>query len=340
MLRALTFLLDSWFVNSIGLYFSGQPVARGNLDQLNILMASSIYLLGLLVPSILVSILIGAYVGYGFALRRHGQLIHEEREKTLEALQNVVESADQLTEDVDTRNHELQSVEESVDDLRGVGGYEHIKQTLLNQISEAIDSNRRLENDLVCTRYRLEEQAQELDHARLEARIDALSGVGNRKAFDESLRFMISQSQRSRSTFGLVMIDVDHFKWINDTHGHQSGDYVVKRLGETFKSLISKDDHIARFGGDEFGIMFANVDQDAALEAAQRIRDKVEQTNFDSGVGSNRVAVTLSMGMAICEPTDSAESLLKKADAALYHAKEAGRNRLTVFDLDMLPAAV
>ncbi|MCA9170588.1 MAG: GGDEF domain-containing protein [Planctomycetales bacterium] len=295
-------------------------------------MSTSIYILIWLVPSMLVSILIGAYVGYGFALRRHGDQIRDERRKTLEALQSVVQSAEELTSEVDTHNSELESVGRTVGDLSATGEYEQIKQTLLHQISTAIESNRRLENDLVCTRYRLEEQAQELDRTRMEARMDILSGVGNRKAFDESLRFMLSKSQRRRETFALLLIDVDHFKWINDTHGHQSGDQVVQRLGNTLKSAIRPGDHIARYGGDEFGILLEGVDNQVGAMVAQRIRDKVEHCNFDVGLNDARVAVTLSMGMAISAPSDTPENLLRRADEALYRSKEAGRNRLTVYE--------
>lgn len=295
-------------------------------------MSASIYILIWLVPSMLVSIFVGAYVGYSFALRRHGDQIREERQKTLEALQSVAKSAEELTTEVDSHNVELETVGRTVGDLSANGAYEQIKQTLLTQISTAIESNRKLENDLVCTRYRLEEQAQELDRTRMEARMDSLSGVGNRKAFDESLRFMLSKSQRKRESFALLLIDVDHFKWINDTHGHQSGDQVVQRLGNTLKSAIRPGDHIARYGGDEFGILLEGVDVHVGAMVAQRIRDKVEHCNFDVGLNDARVAVTLSMGMAVSAHTDTSETLLSKADAALYRSKEAGRNRLSIYN--------
>lgn len=295
-------------------------------------MTASIFILLWLVPCILVSLIIGGFVGYSFALRRHGKLIHDERQKTLVALQEVLDSADELTSEVDTHNTELESVGRSVDDLSTSGGYEVVKQTLLSQIATAIESNRRLEHDLVCTKYRLEEQAQELDRTRIEARMDPLSGVGNRKAFDESLQFMASKFQRHGTCFALLLIDVDHFKWINDTHGHQSGDLVVQRLGEAFKSVVRPGDHVARFGGDEFGILFVGADAEGGERAAHRVREKIEQCNFDVGLNDARVAVTLSMGLAACEPDDTPASLLRKADAALYRSKEAGRNRLTVFN--------
>jgi diguanylate cyclase len=283
-------------------------------------------------PCILVSIVIGAYMGYSFALRRHGKVISEEREKTLQALQTVLESAAELRSDVDHHNTELRTVGHEVSAISSPQDYESVKSVLLQQITEVIESNRRLEHDLVYTRYRLEEQAQELDRTRLEARTDALSGVGNRKAFDEALQFMISKMHKTKVRFALLLIDVDHFKWINDTHGHQSGDSVIQRLGETLKSVVRPGDYVARFGGDEFAVLYENVNLENAERAAWRMRNKVERTNFDAGVGESRVAVTLSMGLAVADPADAPEEVFRKADAALYRSKESGRNRLTVFN--------
>ena len=294
-------------------------------------MTESVFVLIWLLPCIFVCIIVGGYVGYGFALRRHGEQIRDERQKTLEALQSVLQSAEELTTEVDSHSHELASVEETVDDLSTTGGYEMVKQTLLQQISIALESNRRLEHDLVCTRYRLEEQAQELDRTRAEARVDELSGVGNRKAFDEALRFMYSKFKRHKSHFALLLIDVDHFKWINDTHGHQSGDMVVRRLGESFKSVLRPGDIVSRYGGDEFAVLLDKGDLEVGRGVARRIRERVDRANFDVGTNDARVAVTLSMGLAICQLNDSTNTLIEKADAALYRSKQSGRNRLSVY---------
>lgn len=299
-------------------------------------MTVSLYILIWLLPSILVSIAIGAYMGYGFALRKHGTQIREERHKTLEALQQVVESADELTNEVDTHNTELESVERSVGEVEteNYGDYEHIKRSLLNQIATAVESNRRLEHDLVCTRYRLEEQAQELDRTRLEARLDEMSGVGNRKAFEESLKFMLSKFKRHNCAFALLLIDVDHFKWINDTHGHPAGDMVVCHLGATFRDAVRPSDYVSRYGGDEFAVLLGNVSPEIAVQVAQRIRATVERSNFDVGLSDAKVSVTLSMGLALSEPNDDAESIVRKADDALYNSKQSGRNRLSVHQED------
>ncbi len=182
------------------------------------------------------------------------------------------------------------------------------------------------------THYRLEEQAQELDRTRREARTDQLSGLANRKSFDEFLQFVISQHNRKGTPFALLLADVDHFKRINDTHGHQAGDRVVELLGETLKHLTRDRDHVARFGGDEFAMVLVGVDSVNARRAAARIRAAVERTNFDVGEEGARIAVTLSMGMSFPQTQDSANAVFDRADKALYRSKEAGRNQLHVWN--------
>ena len=221
--------------------------------------------------------------------------------------------------------------------------FDMVQERLLKQISEVVQSNRRLEDDLVLTRYKLEEQAQELDSARVEARTDQLSGLYNRKAFDETLQFMLSKYKRADVAFALVLADVDHFKRINDTHGHQSGDKVVSLLGQTFISLVRPSDHVARFGGDEFALLLTGLSAKDAHHVASRIRDSIERTNFAVGSDGARLAVTVSMGMAFPKETDTVNDLFDRADQALYRSKESGRNQLQVNygdaeERQMLPA--
>ncbi len=126
----------------------------------------------------------------------------------------------------------------------------------------------------------------------------------------------------------LVLLDVDHFKWVNDTHGHQAGDQVIVILGNALKQLLRPRDVVARYGGDEFAILLADVDLEKAIKAAQRIRLEIDRTNFDVGVKGACISITFSMGMALAEKDDTPETLLKKADDALYQSKHRGRNQL------------
>lgn len=283
-----------------------------------------------MLPCVLISLIIGAMIGQGIAQRAINLTLRTEREKLLKALQVLMVSTEQLTKDVDVHNSELVTVRKNVRNLQIEGELEQVQRQIMANISAVVEANRRMEDDLVVTRYQLQNQAVELDRTRLEARTDQLSGLSNRKCFDEALRFAVSSYKRRGASFALLLADVDHFKRINDTHGHQSGDKVVQKIGEMLTATCRSHDHIARFGGDEFGIILTRVDEEKARLAAARIREAVERTNFDVGVDNARIAVTFSMGLAFPLPSDGVDSIFQRADKALYEAKAQGRNRIQI----------
>ncbi len=246
----------------------------------------------------------------------------------LKTLVSLVQSTEKLTTDVDTHNSELKHVGRTVEDLKLTGELEEIQHVLLDQIFTVIESNHRLEDDLICARYHLEEQARELDRTRAEARCDTVSGLSNRKAFDESLHYLLLEHKRHGLPFALVLADVDRFKWINDTHGHTAGDRVIRQVGDLLKQCVRTGDHVARFGGDEFSVLLPQTEGSIAARIADRIRRIVERHNFDVGLVDERVAVTFSMGLATARSGDTTDSLIERADRSLYRSKQSGRNQL------------
>ena len=147
---------------------------------------------------------------------------------------------------------------------------------------------------------------------------DALTGIGNRRAFDRALAALLG---RGRCT--LALIDCDHFKEVNDRASHVAGDRVLQRIAAVLKAASRRTDLAARFGGDEFAIVFADASLDDATSVCERIRSVVER-HADDGAPP----VTISIGLAEAVAGDSAEMVLKRADAALYRAKAEGRNRV------------
>lgn len=291
---------------------------------------SFVYIMLFVIPSVLVGVYIGFSLGRQHAAAQLGDPNAEERGTILKALVKMLESTERLAGDVDTHNTELAEVGREVGDLQVTGEFEDVQQAIVSKISAVIQSNKRLEDDLVCTRYQLETQAQELDRTRLEARVDALSGVANRKAFDETLQYSLSNFHRQQEPFALLLLDVDHFKWINDTHGHASGDLVVQNLADFLKTLVRTGDLVARFGGDEFAILFRKMSGEIAATVADRIRLAIARHNFAVGAGGERIAVTCSLGLAAVNAGDTAETIFVRADGALYRSKRGGRNQLQV----------
>ena len=167
-------------------------------------------------------------------------------------------------------------------------------------------------------------------NAQLErlATTDALTGLHNRRYLQRSLDFELARAQRAEHPFCLLMMDIDHFKRVNDTWGHAVGDRVLVRVAEILQEKLRTTDLRARWGGEEFVALLLDSDREAGLHTAEKIRAVVEDTPIDAGL-DEPVRVTISIGVA-CFPDDGVEErkLFSHADSALYRAKEGGRNRV------------
>lgn len=158
-----------------------------------------------------------------------------------------------------------------------------------------------------------------------EAKVDILTGLHNRRWFDENLSRMVGRHARTNQPLSLLMVDVDEFKKYNDTHGHQAGDSALARIGVVLGSRMRPTDLTARFGGEEFVVMLPQTDSAGALLAAERIRNAVSAETVSLLLSGE--CLTVSVGVAQLAPGETPESFVARADAALYRAKAAGRNR-------------
>ncbi len=276
----------------------------------------------------------GFFIGRAYTLSNEPKRLKKDRERTLQALSGLLASTEQLNDNVDTHNTALQSAQRDLEECKvendpDVEQYSNLHNELLGHISRVVQVNRQLENDLTQSQYELESQAQELDRTRKEARTDPLCKIGNRKAFEEHFSYKLSRFDKQNEAFGLMIIDVDHFKRINDTFGHNSGDQVLVSIGEALKQCVRPEDFVARLGGDEFAIILDGLNSENADLVGTRIRSTIELYDFQVGdaKGSTTV-VTLSMGLAVAHQNDDKHALYERADQALYRSKELGRNRL------------
>ncbi len=170
---------------------------------------------------------------------------------------------------------------------------------------------------------------EELELLRGEALTDPLTGLGNRRYLDIVASSRFEAVEHGQGGFGLFMIDIDHFKRVNDTYGHAIGDGVLKMVASTLGSAIRPLDAAVRWGGEEFVLVCANVPEDKLAELAERIRFVVAESWLSTESFGN-VAVTVSVGATRAIAGDTLASAIARADAALYQAKDSGRNRCQV----------
>lgn len=174
----------------------------------------------------------------------------------------------------------------------------------------------------------------ELDRAEIyeQAVHDALTGLHNRQFLDDSLPAVVARAERDGAPVSVLMVDVDHFKHVNDAHGHQVGDEVLRRLGAILDRHVREGDLAARYGGEEFIVVLPDTPSTSAIEAAERIRAEIARPA--PGIPD----VTASVGVATWYQALGVGDLVEHADRALYSAKEAGRDRVHVFELDVVSA--
>lgn len=158
---------------------------------------------------------------------------------------------------------------------------------------------------------------------------DELTGLHNRRHIQHTLHQQLAQAQRSGQPLGLLLLDVDWFKRINDEHGHLSGDRVLRELAAHLRAQLRTQDIIGRWGGEEFMALLPGTSQAQAQQLAQRLRQSIERQHFHSHDGQ-ALSVTVSIGVhsSQCSTQKTAEQLVREADVALYRAKELGRNRV------------
>ncbi|MBZ4419920.1 GGDEF domain-containing protein [Myxococcus sp. RHSTA-1-4] len=157
--------------------------------------------------------------------------------------------------------------------------------------------------------------------------MDGLTQIYNRRYFDEQLDREISRSRRYERVLSLVLLDIDHFKQVNDNYGHLAGDSVLKQLASTVRTKIRREDVFARYGGEEFAVLLPEVSLGGTRQLAEKVRRLVEKQRFE--FDKQPIPVTVSLGIATLEPQHREPGdLVRAADEKLYEAKMAGRNRV------------
>ena len=214
---------------------------------------------------------------------------------------------------------------------RQVGALFQIRQQI-GTLRDAAEEQARIEHRLRDTQDRLREANRRLEQM---VRTDALTGLGNRRLFSERMRQEWKLSQRLEFPVALLMIDIDHFKIVNDEHGHTAGDEVLRHIGKLLEHSTRGSDTCVRYGGEEFAVILPATSQNQAEHLAKVLREEI------AAAPCGHQNITVSIGVAAgnaCNQSETLEQLIERADAALYTAKAAGRNRVECAPVDPFTA--
>lgn len=259
----------------------------------------------------------------------------EKLAKDINSLLFLTQSSEVLFQiNKDSRNyeaaliHHMNLTDRSLQKLSG----NHNKQLspALNKYMQRAEEQIELENSL---KENAELQARLAKHQELislltdKAERDSLTGIFNRRALDIRLEREIELANQLKQSFSVLMLDIDHFKRINDHHSHQVGDEVIKKVVQLVIYSCREGEFIARYGGEEFTVLLPAADQNVVIRVAERIRQTISDFSWKA-MNPKLQSITISIGIASYEATESASDLMSRADSALYGAKNQGRNRV------------
>lgn len=264
----------------------------------------------------------------------HGQLLEAARDRLNSELSALLVVLQHEQTCLENYNRILDETRAGIADKNHSSA--HLLRTAISILAEAT-GNKMAENET--TSQNVDRHAEEMQQVRLEldeykriANTDSLTRLSNRRAFDDKLASMYDNNMALQFS-GLVLLDVDNFKRINDTFGHPVGDKILASVASVIRANVRKDGFVARSGGEEFAVILEGSSQDEIHVICERIRMSLEKTPFrNSKSGVDYGQVTISIGVTMASQAQNPGELYASADIALYHAKESGRNRTVFFE--------
>jgi diguanylate cyclase (GGDEF)-like protein len=231
---------------------------------------------------------------------------------------------------VHARVHQLMGAQFFLSDERSTNGT-FVNGTRLTRATELGDGDRIQLGTATLLRFAIVDEAEEVALVRVyqAGRIDGLTGIANRAAFDERLDKELAFAVRHGAPLSVALFDVDHFKKINDTFGHPAGDEVLKGVAGVLSRTVRTEDVVARYGGEEFVVVMRELDVGAASSLADRLRESLAAHPVEAAGQTIRLTASAGVAsLACCGPDASKAAIVAKADARLYQAKQGGRNRV------------
>lgn len=262
-----------------------------------------------------------------FSSTKEAQAVRDISVHALQTLQEIAVVADAASDQAHQFGHALRGF--ASNDLGESLG--NLKNLIENLVEES--KNMAGRSEYVGLRMResagkIEALERNLENAILDSTMDGLTGVANRKSFDATLRKLAGDAMNSGDNLAMLIIDIDHFKRVNDTWGHPTGDIVLRHVAKTLQKSVRGGDHVARYGGEEFTVILPRTDGHAAVSVAENIRLALTREPLLLELDPPLTPITISIGVACYDPGEPLTEWVERADAALYSAKKDGRNRV------------
>ena len=254
---------------------------------------------------------------------------HPEARKIHDVVRRLAESVATVKHDLHQYHGHMEEVSRGLTAVQS-NDPQDVAQMAITAVAEILQIQARLQERLLSAEERLRGQTKQIDQWMTQARTDALTGLSNRRAFDDALARQLAEWQRTAMTFSVILIDADRFKAINDRHGHAAGDAILRGLAQTLEGSFRRMDTIARIGGEEFAVILPSTQGEGACRAAEHVRKTIAACEFPCD--DQKLRATVSLGVTEINSQDDAKSILRRADQALYAAKDAGRNRTFFHD--------
>ena len=278
-------------------------------------------------------LLLLAGIGMGWWLAQRLRRRLPRRDAARQQLLAMMQELASWTTDVSSEVSEYRSLVEALSDQMAMTlarDGEPSAMMTTNLLMQLLTANRRLQSQLETAEATLEQQSHDLAGYMSQVGTDPLTGLSNRRVFDDCLTEALQAWNTHQTEVGIVLLDIDHFKTLNDTQGHLAGDAVLRQLAKLLRDHVPSGSTIVRFGGEEFACVITGRDLVAIADIGERLRQAVELQSF---VHENRpLRATISCGVALATFRESALALLQRGDSALYAAKSSSRNAVYLHD--------